>query len=218
MASTQHVHILMGSAGRCSWDTNPAVSSGAEGHWEALPASGLLLLDPLREPFPQLVHVLWVMPTEITCQAPADQGTQTTGEASMCCWLCVDSECSEFIGFVNSSGLPISRAQQSLGKVHRLAPPCPVFRLLFSGSNLRKKVHRYLQRPFIQTHTRGIFIQSSACCICYFEDKEGDRPKSVPDTKELKQRGATCFIYSPDTIAWCCSSSCHNICHQWALY
>lgn len=112
-----------------------------------------------------------------------------------CAGDCVDAECPEFIGFVDSPGLPVSRAQQPLGTLHRLGLLCPIFRLYFSGSNFYKNVHRYLQRPFIQTHTRRIFVQASAFCICHFEGKERDRPKYVADTKELKQWGATCFIY-----------------------
>lgn len=136
MAFTQHVHILMGSAGRCSWETNPAVSSGAEGHWEALPASGLLLVDLLREPvFSAGVYAVGYVHIKHLAASWVQTKEHRPLVMPPCAGDCVDAERPEFIGFVHSSGLPVSIAQQSLGTLHRLALLCPIFRLLFSGSN-----------------------------------------------------------------------------------
>lgn len=45
----------------------------------------------------------------------------------------------------------------------------------------------------MQAHTRGTFIPSSAFSVCYFEAKQGDRPKFVVETQESKPKGAVYF-------------------------
>lgn len=143
----------MDSSGRCSWDTKPAVSSGAEGPWEHCQLLGCFWWLPPGSPFPQQVNVLWVMSTLSICQPPAVQGTQALVKPA---WA---GDFAWMLTVLNSLGLWIHQVCQSPGSSslweHSTDLSSFVQSLLFAGSSFCKNVHRYLQRPFIQTHTRG---------------------------------------------------------------
>lgn len=208
----------------------PAVSSGAQGPWEALPAAGLLLVDPLREPCSSpggcavgyahisIIMRAYVMPSLSIFQPPAGQGAPTTGEASMCWGLCVDAECPEFIGLVDSSGLPVSRAQQALGTLHRFALLCPVFRMSFSGSSFCKNVatgtcrgHSSKLTPVGSLYNLVPFVYAA------LRAKKEIGP-SLWQTPRSSSSGVQCVLFtSPAITACCCSSSWDNLCPQWAL-
>lgn len=155
---------------------------------------------PPGSPFPQQVNMLWVTFTLSICQPPADQGTLTLVKpvwAGDFVWM---------LTVLYSWGLWIHQVYQSPEPSslweHSTDLPSFVPSLLFAGCSFCKNVHRYLQRPFIQTHTRGSLYSLVPFLYATLRAKKEIGP-SLWQTP-----GAVCFISL--SCCHCLYSLCHH--------
>lgn len=176
---------------------------------------------PPGSPFPQQVNMLWVTFTLSICQPPADQGTLVKPVwAGDFVWM---------LTVLYSWGLWIHQVYQSPEPSslweHSTDLPSFVPSLLFAGCSFCKNVHRYLQRPFIQTHTRGSLYSLVPFLYATLRAKKEIGP-SLWQTPRSSSKGVQCVLFpSPAVIAfipsaiisWCCTSVWH-ICYQEALH
>lgn len=68
---------------------------------------------------------------------------------------------------------------------------------LFSGFYFSMNTERYLQSPFTQSHAVcTTFMPASNFTICYFEAKQGNRPKFVVETQKSKPKWFNVFSFT----------------------